>query len=94
MDRADADASRLAKRLLKYWDQLFTFLDDPAVILRRTSQTNRSEKGAAVNAALMSIFRTLKARGHAPVPTIAAALRAYMINGDLPPLPAQSVADG
>jgi transposase len=56
----DPDATRLAKRLLKHCDELFTFLDHPevpfennlaermirpAVILRKTSQSNRSEKG-------------------------------------------------
>jgi hypothetical protein len=114
---ADADAARLAKRLLKHCDSLFTFLDHPdvpyennhaermirpAVVIRKNSQSNRSEKGAMTQAVLMSIFRTLKLRGPTglaaggldPVDTVAAALRTYAATGRLPPLPVQSVADG
>jgi len=85
---ADADAARLAKRLRKHIDELFTFLDHPnvpfdnnlaermirpAVILRKVSQSNRSEKGAAVQAVLMSVYRTLKLRGRDPLGTIVSA---------------------
>ena len=105
----DADASRLAKRLLKHCDQLFTFLDKPAVpydnnlaermirpavILRKNCQCNRSEQGAAVQAVLMSVYRTLKLRGHDPLDAIASALRTYLATAHLPSLPVQSVADG
>ena len=106
---ADADARRLAARLLKHADQLFTFLDypevtfdnnlaermiRPAVILRKISQCNRSEKAAAVQAVLMSVYRTLKLRGHDPLATITSSLRTYLSTGELPPLPVESVADG
>jgi len=106
---ADADAGRLAKRLRKHIDELFTFLDypdvtfdnnlaermiRPAVILRKISQSNRSEKGAAVQAVLMSVYRTLKLRGHDPLATITSALRHYLTHGQLPTLPVESVADG
>lgn len=105
----DADAKRLAARLLKYCDQLFTFLDRPevpydnnlaermirpAVILRKNCQGNRSESGAAVQAVLMSVYRTLKLRGHDPLDTIESALRTYLTTGQLPPLPIQSTSDG
>jgi transposase len=105
----DADARRLAKRLLKHCDELFTFLDHPevpfennlaermirpAVILRKISQSNRSEKGAAVQAVLMSVYRTLKLGGLDPLATITVALRTYLSDGQLPPLPIESVADG
>jgi len=105
----DADTLRLAKRLRKHWDFLFTFLDKPqvpfdnnlaerairpAVILRKNSQSNRSEQGAATQAILMSIYRTLRLRGHDPTQTITAALRTYLQTGKLPPLPAQVVANG
>jgi len=74
----DADAARLAERLGKYRDYLFTFLDTPgvppdnnhaermirpAVILRKNTLCNRSKAGAATQAVLMSIYRTLKLRG-------------------------------
>ena len=113
----DADAGRLAKRLLRYRDSLFTFLDHPevpyennhaermirpAVIIRKNSQSNRSDKGAMTQAILMSVYRTLKLRGQDPVATVAAALRNYTAtarlsspkSGHLPPLPIQFVADG
>jgi len=106
---ADADARRLGKRLFKHRDNLFTFLDypevpydnnlaermiRPAVILRKNSQSNRSEKGAATQAVLMSVYRTLKLRGHNPMDAIASALRTYLTTGQLPPLPAQIAANG
>ena len=105
---ADADAARLAKRLDRHRDRLFTFLDRPgvpyennhaermirpAVIIRKNSQSNRSDKGAMTQAILMSIFRTLKLRGHDPLETVAAALRTYVTTGQLPSLPVESVAD-
>ncbi len=105
----DKHASRLAKRLLKYCDGLFTFLDHPAVpfennlaermirpavVLRKNSQSNRSEKGAATQAVLMSVYRTLKLRGHDPLKVIPATLRTYLTTGKLPPLPGPVVADG
>ena len=105
----DADADRLAKRLMRYCDSLFTFLDypevpyennhaermiRPAVIIRKNSQSNRSDKGAMTQAILMSIYRTLKLRGQDPVQTIATALRTYTTTGHLPPLPIQFIADG
>jgi transposase len=104
----DADAARLAKRLHRHQNELFTFLDRPdaswennraereirpAVILRKNSQCNRSERGAATQAVLMSIHRTLKRRGLDPRQTIADALTAYAATGTLPPLPS-AVADG
>jgi len=106
---ADKDASRLAKRLRKYCDGLFTFLDHPdvpfdnnlaermirpAVVLRKNSQSNRSEKGAATQAVLMSVCRTLKLRGHDPLEVISEALRTYRTTGTLPPLPGPVVAGG
>lgn len=105
----DADAIRLAERIGKYRDYLFTFLDTPgvppdnnhaermirpAVILRKNSLCNRSEQGAATQAALMSIYRTLKLRGRDPTRTIAQALKIYLITGRLPDLPTDAVADG
>ena len=106
---ADGEASRLAKRLRRHCDEIFTFLDypevpfennlaermiRPAVVLRRNSQSNRSERGAAVQAVLMSIYQTLKLRGLDPLGTVTAALRTYVTTGQLPPLPASAVADG
>jgi hypothetical protein len=66
----------------------------PAVLLRKVSLCNRSEKGAAVQAVLMSIYRTLKLRGHDRLATITSALRTYLTTGQLPPLPLKPAADG
>ncbi len=81
---------------------LFTFLDQPdvdptnnmaereirpAVIIRKNSLGNRSEKGANCQAALMSIYRTLKKRGLNPIDTVVDALRKYVETGTVPPLP-------
>jgi transposase len=105
----DADAIRLSQRIGRYRDYLFTFLDTPgvppdnnfaermirpAVIIRKNSLCNRSEQGAATQAILMSIFRTLKLRGYDATQTIARALRIYLQTGQLPPLPPENVADG
>lgn len=101
-EHEDADATRLAKRLRRHCDSLFTFLDRPeadwtnnfaerqirpAVILRKNSQCNRSEQGAATQAVLMSVYRTLKLRGHDPRKVIEEALRAYCGTGSLPSQP-------
>jgi transposase len=105
----DADTLRLAKRLRSHWDHLFTFLDKPevpfdnnfaerqirpAVILRKNSQSNRSQQGAATQAVLMSVYRTLKLRGYDPIQTVAAAMQTYLATGQLPPLPAPAIANG
>ena len=99
----DGDVRRLTKRLCKHVDHIFTFLDyadvafennfaerqiRPAVILRKNSQSNRSDRGAATQAVLMSVYRTLRLRGLNPTKTIANALKTYLTTGQLPPLPA------
>jgi transposase len=108
-DYGDADARRLANRLGKYAEYLFTFLDyadvpfdnnfaerqiRPAVIIRKNSLSNRSDRGAKTQSTLMSIFRTLKLRGLDPVQTVADALRNYVATGILPPLPDNTIARG
>jgi transposase len=105
----DGDASRLGHRISKHRDQLFTFLDTPgvppdnnqaerqirpAVIIRKNQLCNRSETGAATQAILMSVYRTLKLRGLDATATIAGALRTLLHTGTLPPLPVENVADG
>jgi hypothetical protein len=105
----DKDVRRLAKRLMRYSDFLFTFLDyknvpfennhaerqiRPAVIIRKNSLSNRSDRGAKTQAVLMSVYRTLKLRNHNPTKTIADALKTYLKTGQLPPLPQEAIADG
>lgn len=98
----NSQARRLRDRLDRYEDCLFTFLDKPyvpfdnshaersirpAVIMRKNSYSNRSDKGARTQSTLMSIFRTLKQRNVNPISTIEQALRQYIQTGKLPPLP-------
>lgn len=98
----NAHAKRLIKRLRRHQSDLFTFLDHPdipfdnnaaerairpAVIIRKNSYGNRSERGADSQAVLMSVFRTLKQRGHDPIRTIVTALATYLTTGQLPQLP-------
>ena len=104
----DAQARRLIKRLKRHRDELFTFLDQanvpfdnnlaersirPAVILRKNSYGNRSERGAVCQAMFMSVFFTLKKRGHNPVKTVLEAITTYLQTGQLPSLPAKSTSN-
>ena len=57
------------------------------MIIRKNSYGNRSERGADAQAVLMSIFRTLKQRGHDPIKTITQAIHTQLQTGQLPPLP-------
>lgn len=101
-DWISGQARRLVKRLRRYRADVLTFVDQegvgfennkaereirPAVIIRKNSYGNRSQAGADCQAVLMSIFRTLKQRGHQPIRTIVSALRSYLSTGVLPPLP-------
>ena len=42
----------------------------------------------------MSVFFTLKKRGHNPVKTVHKALTAYLQTGQMPPLPAIATPNG
>jgi hypothetical protein len=99
----DSQARRLIKRLRRHQGDLFTFLHRtdvpfdnnhaerairPAVIIRKNSYANRSDRGADAQAVLMSIYRTLKQRGHDPITIIRNALTTYLATRQLPPLPA------
>jgi transposase len=96
------NVQRLLKRLRRYRDALFTFLDHPdvpsdnnhaereirpAVVMRKNSLCNRSTNGAHTQAVLMSVYRTLKMRGLDPLETIVDSLRTYVRTGQLPRLP-------
>ncbi len=103
-DWEDKDAKRLIKRLRRHRDDLFTFLDEPevpfdnnhaerairpAVMIRKNSFGNRSDRGADAQAVLMSVYRTLQQRGHAPLRTLVEALSISIATGKLPSLPAK-----
>jgi transposase len=102
-------ARRLVKRLRRHACELFTFLDHPevppdnnhgerqirpAVLVRKNSYANGSEEGAETQAVLMSVFRTLKQRGHNPVSAVLEALRVCLKTGQLPPLPGRDTENG
>jgi len=104
----DKQAKRLIKRLRRHRNDLFTFLDRPgvpfdnnlaerairpAVIIRKNSYANRSQRGADAQAVLMTIYRTLKQRGHDPLRTITETIAACLKTGQLPPLPAKATSD-
>ena len=96
------DARRLAKRLVAYWESLLRFVDHravpadnnraereirPAVLMRKASYGSGSDRGADTRGVLMSIYRTLKQRGVDVLNATEQALRAYIAEGKLPPLP-------
>mgnify|MGYP006298793049 CR=1 FL=1 len=106
---SNKEAKRLIKRLNRHRDELFTFLyndDVPydnnfaernirgAVIMRKNSFNNRSEKGAMTQSVLMSVFFTLKQRGLNPVDTVKKALKIYIKTGNLPTLAEQTTENG
>lgn len=108
-DWQDTHAARLIKRLRRHQSDLFTFLDQPevpfdnnhaersirpAVILRKNSYGNRSQRGADCQAVLMSVFQTLKQRGHDPIRTVIEAIETYLLTNQLPPLPSKNTSDG
>jgi hypothetical protein len=105
----DRHARRLVKRLRRHRSELFTFLDHPevpsdnnhgerqirpAVLVRKNSYANGSADGAETQAVLMSVFRTLKQRGHNPVSATIDAVRTYLQTGKLPPLPQPITENG
>ena len=105
----DKDAWRLAKRLEKYRDEVFTFLHHPevpsdnnhaereihnAVLMRKVIYGNHSKDGALTQSVLMTVFRTLKRRGYNPIATRVSALSDYIRTGILPPFPPDSTSNG
>lgn len=97
----DADAARLARRLKKYSQELFTFLEfdgvdadnnhgereiRPAVQMRKAYGGNRSDRGAETQAVMMTIFRTLQKRNIDPVAFLICCLRRQIKHDELPSL--------
>jgi len=95
--------------LTRHQDELFTFLRDTnvpfdnnfgersirgAVIMRKNSFNNRSEKGAMTQSVLMSVFFTIKQRGLNPVDTVKKALKIYIKTDRIPRLADFTVAHG
>lgn len=89
----DKDCGRLVKRLRRHQNELFTFLDHaevewhnnraerqlrPAVVARKNSGGNHSDRGAETQAVLMTIFFTLGLRGHDVVTTVVKMVEEYL----------------
>ncbi len=102
VDYTDQDCRRLAKRLSRHKDEIFTFVDHPdvpadnnhaerqirpPVIIRKNSYCNRSVEGAETQAILMSLFRTLHLRDLDAVETLCASIKSSLTSGELLPLP-------
>ncbi len=100
-DWKNPNANRLANRLKRHQNEIFTFVLETevpfdnnfaermirlGVIMRKNSFNNRSQKGAQTQSILMSIFTTLKQRDLNPIDTVIKALRIYQKTGTLPPL--------
>jgi len=105
----DPDVRRLCARLGKYENGIFTFLLDkdidhtnnraereirPAVVMRKVIQQNRSDKAAHTQEVLMTVYRTLKLRGHDPLKTVVNSLSIYLETGKLPALPERKLSNG
>jgi hypothetical protein len=74
--RRHSELKRLSKRLIKHRDELYTFVKTvmdgtnnhaereirPAVLMRKISYGNRSDRGAENQAILMSMIRTAQKR--------------------------------
>jgi transposase len=95
---SDPDNGRLAKRLRKQRQHLFTFLEvevveatnnraeralRPAVIVRKTGGCNRTPAGAQTHSILASLLVTVKQQGQEPLDYLAKVLTA---REELPPL--------
>ena len=108
-DWQQPDAARLARRLHKYGLQTLSFLwheavpaDNnaaerairPAVLIRKNSYGNQSDRGALTQAVLMSVYRTLRQRGLDPLASVLSALRHQAQTGSLPPLPSPRTSEG
>lgn len=106
---SNKEARRLIKRLIRHQDELFTFLHNEevpfdnnfgersirgAVIMRKNSYNNRSDRGATTQSVLMSVFFTIKQRGLNPVNTVKKALKLYIKTGSLPTLAELAVSNG
>ncbi len=103
---SDPDNARLAKRLRKQREHLFTFLEmeeveatnnqaeralRPAVIVRKTGGCNRTPAGAQTHSILASLLVTMKQQGQDPLDYLAKVLTA---RGKLPSLALQRSPPG
>ena len=64
------------------------------MILRQNRRSNCSDRGAATQAILMSVYRTPKLLGLHPAKTIANALKTYLFTSQLPPRSDADTANG
>jgi transposase len=108
-DYPDKDCKRLVKRLFRHQDELFTFLDHadvdwhnnraerqlrPAVVARKNSGGNHSDRGAETQAVMMTIFFTLALREQDEVNTVVQIVETYLHNGQATKLNAVCPSNG
>lgn len=108
-DYQDKDCKRLVKRLRRHQDELLTFLDHPevdwhnnraerqlrpAVVARKNSGGNHSDRGAETQAVMMTIFFTLALRGQDEVNTVVHMIEEYLQNGQAAKLKVLSPSNG
>lgn len=65
-----------------------------AVIMRKNSYNNRSDRCATTQSVLMSVFFTIIQRGLNLVDTVKKALKLYIKTGSLPTLAELAVSNG
>ncbi len=93
----------------RHREELLTFLDHdevpldnnggekgicPAVLIRKNSYGNGSERGAQIQAVMITIMRILKMRRHNPVQILVDALKSYVRSGKLPHLSTKIMTNG
>jgi hypothetical protein len=93
----DRDCRRLVKRLNRHHNEILTFLDHPqvewhnnraerqlrpAVVARKNSGGNHSDRGAETQAVMMTIFFTLGLRGQDAVSTVVQMVEEHLKNGN------------
>lgn len=108
-DHQDKDCRRLVKRLRRHQNELLTFLDHPevdghnnraerqlrpAVVARKNSGGNHSDRGAETQAVRMTIFCTLALRGQDEVNSVVQLVEQYIQNGRAAKLKVSSPSNG
>ena len=98
----NVEAKRLIKRLKRHREELLVFLYHECVpfdnnyaertirngvVMRKNSYCNHSKNGAETQAILMSVFATLKQRGHHGTAIIVDALRTFLTTKKITNLP-------
>ena len=100
IDYNDADCRRLCGRFQQHRGELFTFMNLEGVspynnhaeqqmrgpvLTRKVCQQNRSDKGAAAQAILMTIFRTAELQGENPIQYMEKLIKSQLLKEETSP---------